>query len=182
MHLLLSPGSPPSSLWVARTCPSATVRKAHASPAVGNLPEPSEVGVICLLSLPDTQTRAQTHRHTRPPPPRGSPMVGTSSGGAPLPVPATPRLCLAELLQPAASPNAETHPAASERLGTREPRCILWCQIATKITLEYPQELRGAASRYKEIGRSMGKAQHATAELEWADAGEVRQRREIQAV
>lgn len=82
MHLLLSPGSPPSSLWVARTCPSATVRKAHASPAVGNLPEPSEVGVICLLSLPDTQTRAQTHRHTRPPPPRGSPMVGTSSGGS----------------------------------------------------------------------------------------------------
>lgn len=88
MHLLLSPGSPPSSLWVARTCPSATVRKAHASPAVGNLPEPSEVGVICLLSLPDTQTRAQTHRHTRPPRP-GAPPWGPARGG-PAPRPCHP--------------------------------------------------------------------------------------------
>lgn len=89
MHLLLSPGSPPSSLWVARTCPSATVRKAHASPAVGNLPEPSEVGVICLLSLPDTQTRAQTHRHTRPPRPGAPPWWGPAQGG-PAPRPCHP--------------------------------------------------------------------------------------------
>lgn len=136
---------------------------------------------LFAFSLSLTHRHAHRHTDTRVPPAPGLPH-GDQLGGAPLPVPATPRLRLAELLQTAASPNAETHHAASERPGTREPRYILWCQIATKITLEYPQELRGAASRYKEIERSMGKARHATAELEWADAGEVRQRRKIQAL
>lgn len=102
--------------------------------------------VICLHSLSLTHT--QTHTHTIPLPCPGD---GCQAWGRAHLHQQHQHRCLCSAQHVPFRQRFHTHRDAERSFkhsGTRELRCILWCQIAIEITLEHPQELLGAASTH----------------------------------